>query len=185
MPSQRLTVRPLSSRSTKVWSRVSLTLRAISSNAFSQEMSSQRSEPGRRTCGLSRRRSLRMSCSSEEPLGQRVPRLMGWSGSPSTCTTCGVTFLALSPSVWMMMPQLTEQYGQVERVSVVRAIFSSRACACAGVRSNPSAQEATALLKNVLRLEAIRPSGGHIVHCKDRDDLYRLRKRQLPLHGRR
>jgi hypothetical protein len=29
----------------------------------------------------------------------------------------------------MMMPQLTEQYGQVERVSVVRAIFSSRDCA--------------------------------------------------------
>ena len=31
--------------------------------------------------------------------------------------------------VWMMTPQLTEQYGQVERVSVVRAIFSSLACA--------------------------------------------------------
>ena len=62
---------------------------------------------------------------SDDPLGQSVPRLMGWSGSPSTWTTCGVTFLALSPRVWMMTPQLTAQYGQVERVSVVRAIFSS------------------------------------------------------------
>ena len=70
-----------------------------------------------------------MSCCSEEPLGQSVPRLMGWSGSPSTWTTWGVTFLAWSPSVWMMTPQLTEQYGQVERVSVVREIFNSRDCA--------------------------------------------------------
>jgi hypothetical protein len=29
----------------------------------------------------------------------------------------------------MMTPQLTEQYGQVERVSVVREIFSSRTAA--------------------------------------------------------
>jgi hypothetical protein len=29
----------------------------------------------------------------------------------------------------MITPQLTEQYGQVERVSVVREIFNSRACA--------------------------------------------------------
>jgi hypothetical protein len=29
----------------------------------------------------------------------------------------------------MMMPQLTEQYGQVDRVSVVREIFKSRDCA--------------------------------------------------------
>ena len=34
-------------------------------------------EPGRRTCGFSRRRSLRMSCSSEAPFGQSVPRLIG------------------------------------------------------------------------------------------------------------
>src|ERR1051326_5330509 len=66
-----------------------------------------------------------------------VPRLIGWSGSPSTCTTCAVTFLALSPSVWMITPQLTEQYGHVERVSVVRAILSSLACARTGWASNP------------------------------------------------
>jgi hypothetical protein len=34
--------------------------------------------------------------------------------------------------VWMITPQLTAQYGHVERVSVVRAIFNSCACAHAG-----------------------------------------------------
>ncbi len=42
-----------------------------------------------------------------------------------------------------MTPQLTEQYGQVERVSVVRAIFSSRTSAYAGVRSKPRTEAAT------------------------------------------
>src|SRR5882672_2591685 len=37
----------------------------------------------------------------------------------------------------MRTPQLTEQYGQVDRVSVARAILSSLSCATAGVRSNP------------------------------------------------
>jgi hypothetical protein len=32
-----------------------------------------------------------------------------------------------SPNVWMMTPQLTEQYGHVDRVSVVLEILSSRA----------------------------------------------------------
>src|SRR5258707_5351240 len=98
--------------------------------------------PGRRTAGFSSRRSFRMSWYSEEPLGQSVPRLMGSSGSPSTWTTCGVTFLALSPSVWMMTPQLTEQYGQMDLVSVVRAILSSRAWARTGAASNPSSSAA-------------------------------------------
>src|SRR5208337_99860 len=62
-------------------------------------MSSQSVAPGRRTCGFSNRRSFRMSCSSDDPFGQSVPRLMGWSGSPSTCSTCGMAFLALSPIV--------------------------------------------------------------------------------------
>jgi hypothetical protein len=39
--------------------------------------------------------------------------------------------------VWMITPQLTEQYGQVDRVSVVREIFSARDSAYAGVTSNP------------------------------------------------
>src|SRR5712691_3467673 len=37
----------------------------------------------------------------------------------------------------MITPQLTEQYGHVERVSLARAIFSVRSCANAGFRSNP------------------------------------------------
>src|ERR1700736_5419331 len=100
-----------------------------------------------------------MSCSSEAPLGHRVPRLMGWSGSPSTWITCGVTFLALSPIVYIRTPQLTEQYGQVDRVSVARAILSSLSCATAGVRSNPRrempAPPASALLRKVLRESSI------------------------------
>src|SRR3954463_12445283 len=154
-PSQRLTVAPLSSLSTNEASRVFFTQWPTSSRAWSQPMSSQWSEPGRRTCGLTRRRGLRMSCSSEAPLGQSVPRLIGWSGSPSTCTTCEVAFLALSPSVWMMTPQLTEQYGQVERVSVVRAIFKACVCARTDDRLKPKAETAAppaiVLLMKVLR----------------------------------
>ena len=37
----------------------------------------------------------------------------------------------------MITPQLTEQYGHVERVSFARAIFSVRSCAYAGFKSNP------------------------------------------------
>src|SRR5712671_1117132 len=37
----------------------------------------------------------------------------------------------------MIVPQPTAQYGQVERVSVARAIFRVRNCAYAGWRSNP------------------------------------------------
>jgi hypothetical protein len=39
----------------------------------------------------------------------------------------------------MMTPQLTEQYGHVLRVSLVRAIFSVFACAYTGVTSKPKA----------------------------------------------
>src|SRR5215472_219339 len=48
-----------------------------------------------------------------------------------------MTFFALSPSVWMMTPQLTEQYGQVLRVSVVWEILRVLAWASSGVTSNP------------------------------------------------
>src|SRR2546422_11256091 len=43
----------------------------------------------------------------------------------------------------MMTPQLTEQYGQVERVSFARAIRSVRSCAYAGLRSKPNTAAAT------------------------------------------
>jgi hypothetical protein len=48
-------------------------------------------------------------------------------------------------------PQLTEQQGQVERVSVVRAILSSFACARTGLTSNPrrsAAAQPVPTLKN-------------------------------------
>src|SRR5688500_17727137 len=43
-----------------------------------------------------------------------------------------------SPRVWTITPQDTEQYGQMERVSVVRAILKALACAWAAVRSKPN-----------------------------------------------
>src|SRR5579864_3811520 len=157
-------------------------------------MSSQWSEPGRRTCGFNNLRSLTMSCSSEEPLGQSVPRLMGWSGSPSTCTTCGVTFFALSPMVWMMTPQLTEQYGQVLRVSVVREIFSDDACACSGVRSKPSTEKpiapVTPVLTNVRRDTFITQSSMDAGQTEIWGERIRkggaeLRRREIALRGSR
>src|ERR1700694_2572092 len=55
----------------------------------------------------------------------------------------------------MRTPQLTEQYGHVDRVSVARAILSSLSCATAGVRSNPRREKAappvSAPLRKVLR----------------------------------
>src|SRR5262245_29038910 len=50
-----------------------------------------------------------------------------------------LTFFALSPSVYMIRPQLTEQYGQVLRVSVVRASLKLRVSASAAVGENPIA----------------------------------------------
>src|ERR1051326_6363805 len=46
-----------------------------------------------------------------------------------------------------MTPQLTEQYGQVGGVWVVREIFSSRAWAYMGCKSKPRAARAPALRK--------------------------------------
>jgi hypothetical protein len=88
---------------------VSLTCRAMRATASSQEMSSQRSEPGRRTFGAVSRRPCVMSSLSVAPLGQSDPRLIGWSGSPSTCTTRAATFFARSPSVCRITPQDTAQ----------------------------------------------------------------------------
>src|SRR6516164_5654586 len=55
----------------------------------------------------------------------------------------------------MMTPQLTEQYGQVDRVSVVRAIFRARASARARVTSNPSKVALPAASRNKSRREAV------------------------------
>src|ERR1019366_830924 len=59
----------------------------------------------------------------------------------------------------MRTPQLTEQYGQVDRTSLARAILSSLSCATAGVRSNPRietpAPPTSAPLIKVLRENSI------------------------------
>ena len=48
-------------------------------------------------------------------------------------------FLALSPRLYMIRPQATEQYGQVLRVSVVRVSLKVRTSASAASGENPSA----------------------------------------------
>src|SRR5580704_5945959 len=62
----------------------------------------------------------------------------------------------------MRTPQLTEQYGHVDLVSVARAILSSLSCATAGVRSNPRREKAappvSAPLRKVLRESSIMSS---------------------------
>src|SRR6266446_9808522 len=154
-PGVRFTVCPIAFLPTKVLSRVVLMCRAIAWMASSQEISSQRSEPGRRTLGARIRFGLSMSYLSVAPFGQSVPRLVGQSGSPSTCTTVGATFFALSPRVWMITPHATAQYGQMLRVSVVRAILNCRISARARDMSNPTPAAALATaapFKNVRRL---------------------------------
>ena len=76
------------------------------------------------------------------PLGHSVPRFTGWSGSPSMWMISETTFFALSPRLYMMMPQPTEQYGQVLRVSVVRASLKLRVSASTGCGEKPSSDEA-------------------------------------------
>src|SRR5687768_15431119 len=70
---------------------------------------------------------------------------------------------------------LTEQYGQVDRVSVVRAIFSSRICASPGVRSNPRTDRAippvVALRMNSRRLVAMPATDW--THIRHRSMFYR------------
>src|SRR5690349_20425849 len=72
-----------------------------------------------------------------------------------------VTFLALSPSPYMITPHPTAQYGHVLRVSVVRASLKLRVSARTAVGENPSmarlepARPAALTLKNCLRFMSI------------------------------
>ena len=77
MPGLRLTTWPRAFFATKQRSRVSLMCRAIREIASSQEISSQRSDPGLRTFGARSRPLCVMSSFRDAPLGQRVPRLIG------------------------------------------------------------------------------------------------------------
>src|ERR1035437_5026854 len=109
IPGLRFTTWPFAFFSTKQVSRVVLMWRGVFAVASSPARGPHLSEPGRRTLGLVSRLGLLMSSRRVAPLGQSVPRLIGWSGSPSTWTTEAVAFLALSPSVWMTTPHETAQ----------------------------------------------------------------------------
>src|SRR5260370_22181478 len=58
----------------------------------------------------------------------------------------------------MMVPQPTAQYGQVERVSLARAILRVRNCANAGFKSKPNT--AAAAPPMVVNLRKSRRAGG-------------------------
>src|ERR1700745_1883382 len=66
-----------------------------------------------------------------------------------------VTFLALSPSPYMITPQPTAQYVQVWRVSVVRASLKWRVSASTSVGEKPS----------MARLEPARPAALTLKNC--------------------
>src|SRR5436190_200031 len=92
----------------------------------------------------------------------------------------------------MMTPQLTEQYGQVLRVSLVRVIFKVLAWATTGVTSKPKADNtvppAIELCRNMRRDMAIR----HLLVLRPRLQgryprllLYGVRTRHWPRGGGR
>src|SRR4249919_2320774 len=72
----------------------------------------------------------------------------------------------------MITPQLTEQYGHVERVSVVRAILSSFACARAGRASNPRSSAAALPVPTLKNSRLDKPievascQANHVRFCK-------------------
>src|SRR5262245_38165483 len=129
---QRLTVVPAALVLTKLLSLSSFIRLAIRSIAWSQEIRFHSAVPGARYSGYFTRFGLWIMSSTPAPFGQSVPRLTGWSGSPSTWMITGFTFFDVSPSVYMIIPQLTEQYGQMLRCSVVRASLNERASTSAG-----------------------------------------------------
>ena len=93
----RFTVTPSPFFSTKFLSRSSFIRRAMRSRAWSQETGSNLSEPGLRTFGRVRRVSDFTVCSSAAPFGQSVPRLVGWSTSPSIWMISAFSPLERSP----------------------------------------------------------------------------------------
>src|SRR6476661_5927880 len=61
----------------------------------------------------------------------------------------------------MITPQLTEQYGQVLRVSVVRSIFRPWVCAYTGARLKPKTLTPAPPIKPVLMKDLREISIGH------------------------
>src|SRR5580700_9041913 len=91
--------------------------------------------------GYFRRVSAWTMSSSAAPFGHSVPRLVGWSTSPSMWMMSACSPFARLPLEYMMMPQATEQYVQVLRVSVVPTSLKGRIAAAyaASTPPNPSA----------------------------------------------
>ena len=67
------------------------------STAQSQETRFHSLEPGARYSGNLSRVGLWMKSRRLAPFGQSVPRLTGWSGSPSTCMISVRAFFERSP----------------------------------------------------------------------------------------
>src|ERR1044072_9705834 len=67
----------------------------------------------------------------------------------------------------MITPQLTEQYGQVLRVSVVRSIFNPCVCAYTGARLNPKTLTPAPPIKVVLMKVLLERSIRHYLRVAD------------------
>src|SRR5882724_2129262 len=106
---QRLTSWPSLLRLMKFLSRSSFTSLAMRAKASSQLMDSHLSLPGARYSGCCNRVFAWTKSSSAAPFGQSVPRFTGWSGSPSIWMMEDLVFFDLSPMLYMMTPQATEQ----------------------------------------------------------------------------
>jgi anaerobic selenocysteine-containing dehydrogenase len=83
--------------------------RAMRSSACSQEIRSNVFAPGLRSIGYLSRVSALTKSSSAAPFGQSVPRLVGWSVSPSMWMSSAGSPFFRSPFEYMMMPHATEQ----------------------------------------------------------------------------
>jgi hypothetical protein len=83
--------------------------RTIRFSASSQEISFHSLEPASRTRGTLVRVSDLTKSSSAAPFGQSVPRFVGWSESPSMWKISAFSPFLISPRLYMMMPQATEQ----------------------------------------------------------------------------
>ncbi|MCY1443014.1 hypothetical protein D9M71_594080 [compost metagenome] len=141
----------------KLASRSAFISLAMRSRASSHSMRFHALEPGSRISGYLRRLGLWTKSKRPAPFGQRVPRLTGWSASPSIWMMFCATFFAASPWLYMIRPQPTEQYGQVLRVSMVRASLKCRTW---------SAKASGGATPRAARLDPPRPTAQTLKNCR-------------------
>src|SRR5690554_1819562 len=86
------------------------------------------------------------------------------------CTMLDTAFFAPSPKPYIRIPQATEQYGQVLRVSVIRASLYCRTCATAasGAAPNKARLELASVVPETLKnwrrfMCCMRLLPGHII----------------------